>query len=212
MGRGGLHRQLAQGHQVGLGEKRVDSGTRLFRHIHLAITQALQQLARRQIDQQQFIGLLQHPVGQGFTHLHASDAAHLIVEAFQMLNVDRGEHVDTGGEQFLNVLPALFMAAAGSIAVGQFIHQYQLGLGGEQAVEIHFFEHHATVLAAQQRLLRQTAEQGLGLGAAVGFDDAGDQLHALAQLSVGGLKHGVGLAHAGRGAEEDLEPATAVAG
>jgi len=60
--------------------------------------------------------------------------------------------------------------------------------------------------------LRQAAEQGFGLEAAMGFDHAGDDFHALAQLAMGGLQHGVGLAHAGRGTEKDLEPATAIAG
>ncbi|KWV86860.1 hypothetical protein PFLmoz3_03597 [Pseudomonas fluorescens] len=129
-----------------------------------------------------------------------------------MLDVDRSEHVDAGGEQFLDVLPAFFMTTAGSVAVGQFVHQHQLGLGGEQAVEVHFFEHHATVFATQQRLLRQAAEQGFGLGAAVGFNHPSDQAHALAQLGMGRLEHGVGLAHTGRGAKEDFEPATAVPG
>jgi hypothetical protein len=212
LGGGGLHRQFAQGGEVGLGEKRIDGRARLLRHVDLALAQALEQFARRQVDQQQFVGFLQHPVRQGFAHLHAGDAAHLIVEAFQVLDVDRGVHVDAGGEQFLNVLPALGVAAAGGVAVGQFVDQHQLRLGREQAVEVHFFKHHATVFRAHQRLLRQAAEQRFGLGAAMGFDHAGDDFHALAQLGVGGLEHGVGLADAGRGAEENLEPATAVAG
>lgn len=127
-----------------------------------------------------------------------------------MLDVDRGEYVDAGREQFLDVLPAFFVTAARGVAVGQLVHQHQFGLGGEQAIEVHFLQHHAAVFGAQQRLLRQAAEQGFGLGAAVGFHYAGDQSHALAHLSVGRLEHGVGLAHAGSGAEEDFEPAAAV--
>ena len=212
VGGGGLHRQFAQGHQVGLGEERIDGCPGLFRHVDLAVAQALEQFAGRQVDQQQFVGFLQHPVRKGFTHLHTGNPAHLIVQTFQMLDVDRGEHIDAGVEQFLNILPALFMAATGGVAVGQLVHQHQLGLGGEQAVEVHLFKHHAAVFAAQQRLLRQAAEQGFCLGAAMGFDHAGDHFDALAQLGVGGLEHGVGLAHTWRGAEEDFEPAAAVAG
>ena len=96
--------------------------------------------------------------------------------------------------------------------MGQLVHQHQLRLSGEQAVEVHLFQHHAAILAAHQRLLRQAAEQGFGLGATVGFDYAGDQFDALAQLGMGGLEHGVGLAHPRRGAQKDFEPATAVPG
>ena len=212
LGGGRLHRQFAQGGEVGLGEKRVDRRPRLLRHVDLAVAQTLEQLARRQVDQQQFVGFLQHPVRQGFAHLHAGDAAHLIVEAFQVLDVDRGVHVDAGGEQFLNVLPAFFVTTAGGVGVGQFVHQHQLRLGREQTVEVHFLELHATVFRAHQRQLRQAAEQRFGFGAAMGFDHAGDDFHTLAQLGVGRLQHGVGLADTGRGAEENLEPATAIAG
>ncbi len=208
--RGGrLHGQLAQRSQVGLAEEGIDGGARLFGHVDLALAQALQQFARRQVHQQQFVGFLQDPIGHGFAHLHAGDVADVVVEAFQVLDVDRGVDVDAGGEQLLDVLPALGVAAAGCIAVGQFVHQRQRGRVGEQAVEVHFFEGDATVDGALERLLRQTGEQCFGFGAAVGFDDADAQLDALAQLTLGGQEHGVGLADTRRGAEENLEAATA---
>ncbi|MCY1403184.1 hypothetical protein D9M71_183540 [compost metagenome] len=97
-----------------------------------------------------------------------------------MLDVDRGVHIDAGGEQFLNVLPAFFVTTAGCVGVRQFVDQHQLGFGEEQTVEVHFFEQHATVLGAYQRLLRQAAEQCFGFGPAVGFDDAGNDFHPLA--------------------------------
>ncbi|VVN39807.1 hypothetical protein PS645_05338 [Pseudomonas fluorescens] len=209
---GGLHRQFTQGGEVSLGKKRIDGRPRLLRHVHLAVAQALEQFARWQVDQQQFVGFLQNPVRQGFADLYASDAAHLVVEAFEVLDVDGGEHVDAGGEQFLNVLPAFRVPAAGGVAVGEFIYKHKLRLGREQAVEVHFFEHHATVFRSHQRLLGQAAKQRLGFGAAVGFDDTGEDFDALAQLRVRGLQHGVGLADAGCSAEENLETATAIAG
>jgi hypothetical protein len=46
----------------------------------------------------------------------------------------------------------------------------------------------------------------------VGFDYPGEDFHALTQLRMRGLKHGVGLADTGGGAEENLEAATAVSG
>ena len=60
--RSGLHGQFAQGGEVGLAEKRIDGRTRLFGYIHLAFAQALKQLARWQVDQQDLVGFLQHPV------------------------------------------------------------------------------------------------------------------------------------------------------
>ena len=104
------------------------------------------------------------------------------------------------------------MATAGGVAVGQFVDQHQLRFGREQTVEVHLFEHHAPVLRAHQRLLRQAAEQRFGFGATMGFDDAGNDFHALAQLGVRSLQHGVGLADTGCCTEENLESATAIPG
>ncbi|MNM85855.1 hypothetical protein D3C81_979920 [compost metagenome] len=206
LGGGGLHGQFAQGGKVGLREERIDGGPRLLGHVHLAFAQAFEQLPGWQVDQHQLEGFLQHPVRQGFAYLHAGDVADLVVEAFQVLDVDRGVHIDAVGQQFLYVLPAFGVAAAGRIGVGQFVDQHQGRRGLEQAVEVHFLEGDAAILAAQQGLLLKASEQYLGFGAAMGFDHPGQHLHALALLGVGGLEHGEGLADAGGGAKEHLQP------
>ncbi|MNO66343.1 hypothetical protein D3C76_571290 [compost metagenome] len=126
-----------------------------------------------------------------------------------MLDVDRGVHVDARGQEFLHVLPAFGVAAAGGVRVGQFVHQGQGRRGTQQAVEVHFLKGDATVLAAQQGLLMQPSEQRFGFGAAMGFDHPGQHLHALALLGVSSLEHGEGLADAGGSAEEHLQPAPA---
>ena len=77
-----LHGQLTQGVEVGLGEKRINRSPCLFRHIDFAVAQTLKQFPRRQVDQQQLVGFLHDPVGQGFAHLHPSNTAHLVVKAF----------------------------------------------------------------------------------------------------------------------------------
>ncbi len=193
-------------------EEGVDGRARLLRHVNLAVAQALEQLARRQVDQHQVEGFLQHPVGQRFTHLHASDAAHLIIEAFQVLDVDSGVDVDASGEQLLNVLPAFGVPTARRIGVRQLIDQHQAGGSLEQRIQVHFFEGDAAIFGAQQRLLRQAIEQCLGFRAAVGFHHARHDPDALTQLRMGRLKHGVGLAHARRSTKKNLQPPTAFAG
>ena len=57
----------------------------------------------------------------------------------------------------------------------------------------------------------ETLEQSLGLGAAVRLDEPDHHVDALALQLARGVEHGVGLAHARRRAEEDLEPAAAAA-
>ncbi len=136
----------------------------------------------------------------------------MVIKAFKMLDVDRGVDVDTGGEQFLNVLPAFGVSTAGCIGVRQFVDQHQARRSLEQRVEVHFFEGHAAIISAQQGLLRQAAEQRLGFCAAMGFDHARQHLYALAQLRMSRLEHGVSLAHPWRGAEKNLQPPAPLAG
>ena len=66
-----------------------------------------------------------------------------------------------------------------------------------------------SVLAAQQGLLLKAGKQRFGFGAAVGFDNASQHLHALTLLGVCGLEHGKRLADTGGGAKEHLQPAPA---
>ena len=70
------------------------------------------------------MGVVEHMVRHGFTHAYADDPADQVIQAFQMLDVEGGPHVDAGAEQFFHVLPAFGVARAGHVAVGQFVHQY----------------------------------------------------------------------------------------
>ncbi|MCY1445712.1 hypothetical protein D9M71_622400 [compost metagenome] len=99
------------------------------------------------------------------------------------------------------------MTTARGVAVGQLVDQHQLRAGLEQAVKVHFFQQHAAIVAAQQWLLGQTAEQRFGFAAPVRLDHRRQQRHPLAQLGMGGLEHGVGLAHPRCRAQKYLEPA-----
>jgi hypothetical protein len=62
------------------------------------------------------------------------------------------------------------------------------------------------------RKKRKVFEQGGGLGASVGFDEADEHVDAGGAGAAGGGEHGVGFAHAGGHAEEDREASAAVAG
>src|SRR5450759_745478 len=54
-----------------------------------------QQLVRGQVDQLDFIRALQHRVGHGLPYRDAGDLRDYIVEAFDVLDVDRGIDIDT---------------------------------------------------------------------------------------------------------------------
>ena len=79
----------------------------------------------------------------------------------------------------------------------------------QDGVEVHLLERAALVLDLAARHDLQPDELRLGLGAAVGLDQADDDVDALGLAPARGRQHLVGLADAGRGAEEDLQLAAA---
>ncbi|KAG1242619.1 hypothetical protein G6F68_016108 [Rhizopus microsporus] len=121
---------------------------------------------------------VEHAVRHGLAYTHAGDAHHHVVEAFQVLDVDRGPDVDAGVQQFHHILPAPLVAAARRVAMGQFVHQHQCGMPGQHGVQVHLLQGVAVVGHFLQRQLRQAFQQRLGIGAAMGFHQAHHQVDA----------------------------------
>ena len=124
-----------------------------------------------------------------------------------VLDVEGGEDVDPGGEQLFHVLMALDVAAALDVAVGELVDDGELRLAPEQGVKVHLGEHATAIHHAPPRQDLEATQQGFGLDPAVGLDDADDHVGTFPTPLAGSLEHGVGLADARIGAEEDLESA-----
>ncbi len=127
-----------------------------------------------------------------------------------MLHVERAVHLDTGIEQFGDVLPAPLVATAGQVAMGQLVDQQHRGLARQRGIQVKLGE---VALAAVRQLVTygpprqhfQAFDQRRRLGATVRLHQAHDDIDALPLQFARGRQHGVGLAHAGRGAEENLQ-------
>ena len=102
--------QLAQCQQIALAKEVARGPLGLLQRIDLARLEALEQLLGRDIDDDDLVGIVKDMVGHGLMDLYAHNAAHHIVEAFQVLNVERGPHLDTRLQQLLHILPALGVA------------------------------------------------------------------------------------------------------
>ena len=195
---------FAQGVQIALAEEIHHGQFGALRQIDFAFIQPLEQFVRRQVNQLDF-GAIQHAVGHGFMHGRAGDLAHGVNPAFGVLHIHGGEDVNAGIEQFDDILVALGVAGAGDVGVGQFIHQRQLRVAGQQGVQVHFLQHHAAILGLAPRDDGQPGDQGVGLLPSVRLDIADDDVAPLALGALGGAEHGVGLADTGGHAKEDLE-------
>ena len=89
-----------------------------------------------------------------------------VVERFEMLDVQRRDDRDPGVEQLLDVLPALLVARARDIRVGELVDERDFGPPGQHRVDVHLFERCAAVGQRSPRHELEVAELGGGLLAA----------------------------------------------
>ena len=87
----------------------------LLGHIDLALLQALQQIVGGQVNEFNLISPFEDGVGDRLADNHAGNLRHDIIQAFDMLHIERGVDVDPGGEEFLDILPAFGMPRARGI-------------------------------------------------------------------------------------------------
>ncbi len=100
----------------------------------------LEQLVDGQVDDAHLVGLVEDGVGHGLADDDARDLRDDVVEALEVLHVERREDVDARVEQLLDVLPALEVPRARRVGVGQLVDEDQLGLAGEGRVEVELLE------------------------------------------------------------------------
>ena len=178
---------------------------RLGGHVDLALPEALQEVVGRQVDQLDLVGLLEDRIGDRLAHDHPGDLGHDVVEALQMLDVQRGVDVDAGLEQLLDVLPALGVTAAGGIGVGQLVHEDEGRTAGEGGVQVELPQRGPAVLDERRGQELEPLQQGVGFGPTVGLDVPDDHVDAFGMSLARGLEHGVGLPDSRRRAEEELQ-------
>ena len=161
-------------------------------------------MRRRQIHQLDLVRRLDHRVRHGLPHGHAGDLADGVGPAFEMLDVEGGEDVDPGGQQFLYVLPAFDVARAGDVGMREFIYDDQPRTAFQHRLQIQLPQLGAVVRDDLARNDWQPFEQALSFLATVGFDQSHHKVHPPGVGLACGLQHRVGFAYAGRHAKEDL--------
>src|SRR6266851_4196130 len=127
-----------------------------------------------------------------------------------MLDVERGEDIDAGGDDLLDIEIALGMPAAGGVGVGELVDKDEPRPALEDRVEVHFSQQVALVLDLLPRNYLEAFEQGPGLASAMGFDDADDNIDTLAPPGLSRQQHLVSLADARSSAEKDLQAPAAL--
>ena len=201
--------KLAQRGQVRFGKVVAERPRRFRRDIDLALLQPFDELVRRNVDHLD-VGILDHAVGQRLAHPHLGERRHDVVQALEMLDVDGRINVDAGGQQLFHILIALVVPAAGRVRMRKLVDQHELRPSRKDRVHVHLGQGAPLILHRLPGDDLQPVDQRFGLDATMGLHHPDDHIHAVALARHRLGQHFVGLAHARRGAEEDLETPTAL--
>ena len=104
--------------------------------------------------------------------------SHDVVERLEVLDVDVGDDVDAGVQQFLDVLPALLVPRAGHVRVRELVDQRDLGPAGEDRVEVHLRELGTPVVDRRAWEDLEALQQRRGVRAAVRLDERDHHVRA----------------------------------
>ncbi len=209
--RGAPQRQLAQRGQIARREIMLQRAFGLFGNVDLALLQPLDQVIGREVDQLDRMRAVEYGIRHGLAHPHMRDLRDHVVEAFDVLDIDRGVDVDAAGKQLLDVEVAFWMTAAGRVGMRKLVDQCNLRAARDQRVEVHFLKHLIAVLEPLARQHLKALEQRFGLGPPMRFDNPHNDIHAGLELRMRALQHLVGLADAGGGADKNLQPSGLIA-
>jgi hypothetical protein len=134
-GGGAAEGEFAEGCQVAGGEVVVERAARGLADVDLALAQALHQVVGGDVDHLDVVGAVDDGDGDGLLDADAGDLGDDVVEALDVLDVERGVDVDAGGEEFFDVEVALGVAAVGGVGVGELVDEGEGGLADEEGVE-----------------------------------------------------------------------------
>ena len=112
----------------------------LLGNIDLAVLEPLDQILRRDVDELDGVGAIEHRVGNRLAHANLGDLSDDVVEALDVLDVERGVDIDAVVEQLLDIQIALGMPAAGGVGVRELIDQDELRMPRQNRVEVHFVQ------------------------------------------------------------------------
>jgi hypothetical protein len=171
-------RELPQRRQVARLEVVPNRPLGLFGNVDLSFLQALDQIFGRQVDQLDFIRIVENRVGHGLAHLHVRDLGDNVVQAVDMLDIQRRMDVDACFEQLAHIEIALGMPASRRVGVRELVDEGELRLALQDRVEVHLGEHAAFVTGALLRNDLEALGQHFRFDAAVRLDNADDDVDA----------------------------------
>ncbi|SHT88073.1 Uncharacterised protein [Mycobacteroides abscessus subsp. abscessus] len=161
------------------------------------------QRLRRDVDKLDLFGPAHHCVRHGFALHDPGDLFDDVIQAFQVLHVDGGQHVDPRIQDLVDVLPTLGVSAARHIGVCHLIDEHQGRPALQHGVHVQLIHRCSAVdhLLGWNEL--QPIEQFGGLTTTVGLYHRGHHIGSAPGPAMRLVEHGEGLAYTGRGPQVD---------
>ncbi len=138
--------QLAQRDEVPLAEEVLGGALCLRGEVDLPFAEALEQIVGRDVHEVDLGRLLHDRVGHRLADDDARDLRDHVVEALDVLHVERRVDVDPRVEELLHVLPPFRVAAALGVRVGELVDEEDLRVPLERRVEVELLDGDAPVL------------------------------------------------------------------
>ena len=196
-------RQLAQRGQPIGAEEVVERRLRALPRVHLARADPLLERLGGEVDEHDLVGRLEDAVGERLAHTDVRQLGDGVVEALEVLDVDRRDDVDPGREHLVDVLPALVVAGLGQVRMGELVDQRELGRTPDHRVDVHLLEREAAVAGLEMRHLLEPFRERRRLRPLVGLEVADHDVAALGMGRPPFLEHAVGLADTRGHSEQD---------
>ena len=128
-------RNLAESGQVLDAEEVVECGVDPLGRVDLAVAQAVQERLGGEVHEDDLVGVIEHRIRHRLPNADPGQLADTVVEALEVLHVDRRVDVDAGGENIRDILVALLVLEARSIRVRELIDQREVGRPGDDGRE-----------------------------------------------------------------------------
>ena len=132
--------ELAQRTQVPLAEVVGQGRVDLLGWVDVPVRHAAAQGVRRHVHELLLVGAPHDLIRHGLPLADAGDPLHHVVHRFEVLDVDRGDHVDAGVQELVDVLPPLLVARAGDVRVRELVDERHLGRARDDRVHVHLLE------------------------------------------------------------------------
>ena len=188
--------QLAECGQVAGTKVVAEGGIDAFRRVDVAVGQSPSQCFGGHVDQLELVGCPHHPVGDRLPLNDAGDPLNDVVERLEVLQVDGGDHVDTGSQQLFYVLPPLGISGARYVGVGQLVDQGELRVASQQGIEVELLECLTAVDDGLSRQHLQIPQLLRRLFPTVRVDPADHDVGATLFPTPPFVKHGICFPHA----------------